>query len=562
MNAILNQYSVKVKIIGCSLFLLFTLLISTSYALYSMNKVDKDIKFIVNNNIPTTKTLTLLTEHQLEQEIWLERASRYGEKLSTELDAATKFKSSVNQFEQLNITIDNDFNKSTSRINQIINNPSNNSIFIEKYQEISGTFKQIKQIHQTYSGLAEQILIAYSQGSTQKLDRLLENSEKSHKDLSHKLENLLMDLENFTEHSLINAEKHRHDAMIFLGLIFLFALIAGLFLNWQVVSNISLILSQVGKNLDKIANGDLSENINIEGDQYLSTALINLQKKLSTLVSDLMSMSKKLASAADQTYSVVEQSKMNLERQHNETDMVASAMNQMTATVQEITNSIKDTASAAEQANQETANGNERVKNTGQAIQKLANEIATSSDIINSVESESKTIGSVLDVIKSIAEQTNLLALNAAIEAARAGEQGRGFAVVADEVRTLAGRTQTATEEINQMILNLQTGTRNAVNAIKNSCTQAESAVEHANQAGDSILIITESVEKINEMSKQIANAAAEQETVSEEINNNIVSINNVATDSVRASEQISAANSELSKMTDELREMMAVFKL
>ncbi len=562
MNAILNQYSVKVKIIGCSLFLLFTLLISTSYALYSMNKVDKDIKFIVNNNIPTTKTLTLLTEHQLEQEIWLERASRYGEKLSTELDAATKFKSSVNQFEQLNITIDNDFNKSTSLINQIINNPSNNSIFIEKYQEILGTFKQIKQIHQTYSGLAEQILIAYSQGSTQKLDRLLENSEKSHKDLSHKLENLLMDLESFTEHSLINAEKHRHDAMIFLGLIFLFALIAGLFLNWQVVSNISLILSQVGKNLDKIANGDLSENINIEGDQYLSTALINLQKKLSTLVSDLMSMSKKLASAADQTYSVVEQSKMNLERQHNETDMVASAMNQMTATVQEITNSIKDTASAAEQANQETANGNERVKNTGQAIQKLANEIATSSDIINSVESESKTIGSVLDVIKSIAEQTNLLALNAAIEAARAGEQGRGFAVVADEVRTLAGRTQTATEEINQMILNLQTGTRNAVNAIKNSCTQAESAVEHANQAGDSILIITESVEKINEMSKQIANAAAEQETVSEEINNNIVSINNVATDSVRASEQISAANSELSKMTDELREMMAVFKL
>ncbi len=350
--------------------------------------------------------------------------------------------------------------------------------------------------------------------------------------------------------------------MVILGIIFFVAIILGLLFSWQVVNNISNLLLKVKTSLHKISEGDLTETIMIQGDESLAKSLTEMQQNLLSIVTSLIKTTEQLAATEQKTLLVVKETQSNIQQQQAETEMVATAMNEMTATVQKISLSISNTANAAANANDETASGDQLVTQTSQAVQGLADEILASSSIINGVETESKTIGSVLDVIKGIAEQTNLLALNAAIEAARAGEQGRGFAVVADEVRTLAGRTQTATEEINQMIVNLQNGSNQAVVAMNKSCERAQLAVDQANQAGESIKTIAVSVDKINEMSEQIVSTTKEQNSVSEEINQNILSINKIATLSVATSDQIILANEEVANITSELHGLVRKFKV
>jgi len=373
---------------------------------------------------------------------------------------------------------------------------------------------------------------------------------------------LLTEMETFTEQAMLNAKTHEEDVMLILGIIFLVAIVLGFLFSWQVINNISNLLLKVKTSLHKISEGDLTETIMIKGDESLAKSITEMQKNLLLIVTNVIKTTERLAATEQKTSLVVKETQSNIQQQQAETEMVATAMNEMTATVQKISLSISNTANAAANANDETASGDQLVTQTSQAVQGLADEILASSSIINGVETESKTIGSVLDVIKGIAEQTNLLALNAAIEAARAGEQGRGFAVVADEVRTLAGRTQTATEEINQMIVNLQNGSNQAVVAMNKSCERAQLAVDQANQAGESIKTIAVSVDKINEMNEQIVSTTKEQNSVSEEINQNILSINKIAILSVASSEQIIQTNEEVANITNELHDLVRGFKV
>ncbi|MCU7849731.1 MAG: methyl-accepting chemotaxis protein [Candidatus Thiodiazotropha sp. (ex Lucinoma kastoroae)] len=235
-------------------------------------------------------------------------------------------------------------------------------------------------------------------------------------------------------------------------------------------------------------------------------------------------------------------------------------MNEMTVTVQQVAVNINHTASAADEANQQTSEGSLIVQRSIAQINKLAEQVETSSHTINDLEKHSETINTVLDVIKGIADQTNLLALNAAIEAARAGEQGRGFAVVADEVRTLADRTRKSTDEINGMIEKLQAGSRQAVTVMDQSREEAKSAVEFATQTGDALATITQAVEKINEMSTQIASAAEEQGSVAEEINRNIVKINDMSNQTADGASETATASQDLARMATELQGLVKRF--
>jgi methyl-accepting chemotaxis protein len=251
-----------------------------------------------------------------------------------------------------------------------------------------------------------------------------------------------------------------------------------------------------------------------------------------------------------------------MQQQHSATDQVATAITEMSATVQEVARNASDAADAATEADRNVLQGQEVVQKTIGAITDLAQDVDNAAHVIRDLSTNSDNIGKVLDVIKGIAEQTNLLALNAAIEAARAGEQGRGFAVVADEVRTLASRTQESTQEIQEMIEKLQDGAGNAVKVMETGCDKAQTTVTLAEDAGAALKAITTSVNDISQMNVQIATAAEEQNAVTEDINRNVVDISSVSDSTAEASNQIETATSSLAVLAAELQQQVDQFRI
>jgi methyl-accepting chemotaxis protein len=280
------------------------------------------------------------------------------------------------------------------------------------------------------------------------------------------------------------------------------------------------------------------------------------------MITEVTSSTTVMAESSNNLMGITELTSQGVNQQRSQIEQVATAMNEMTATVQEVANHAQQAADSANEADQEAGHGSEVVYETIQSIDSLATEVEHAAGVIRKVESDSVQIGTVLDVIRSIAEQTNLLALNAAIEAARAGEQGRGFAVVADEVRTLASRTQQSTQEIQDMIEQLQTGAREAVTAMSNSQDKAQVTVEHAKSAGQTLEEITRKVATISQMNLQIATAAEQQSSVSEEINQNVVEISRVAEESAGGAKTTAAASGELSELAQQLQGLIAQFRV
>lgn len=269
-----------------------------------------------------------------------------------------------------------------------------------------------------------------------------------------------------------------------------------------------------------------------------------------------------LSTATEKMQAQSDYARQGVTRQQLETDQIATAINQMTATVQEVARNANDAAMAANQADEEANNGKNVVSKTVQSIQTLAANVEAAADVIQKLEVDTSEIGTVIDVIKGIADQTNLLALNAAIEAARAGEQGRGFAVVADEVRTLASRTQESTEEINAMIEKLQASVKKAVTTMETGRQQAHNGVEQASLAGQSLTAITRSVATISDMNTQIASAAEEQSKVAEEINRNVVNISQVADETATNVSQVADQSNQLGNLANALNAEVQRFKI
>ncbi|RDH90948.1 MAG: hypothetical protein DIZ77_12110 [endosymbiont of Seepiophila jonesi] len=285
-------------------------------------------------------------------------------------------------------------------------------------------------------------------------------------------------------------------------------------------------------------------------------------KQLKGMISNLISSTQELNSTVTQISSAIDASNENMATQRIETEQVATAMNQMTATIRGIAQTTSDAAVSATEADNEAKEGQSVVTETIGSIEGLSREIGQATTVIAQLRQQSADIGGVLDVIRGIAEQTNLLALNAAIEAARAGEQGRGFAVVADEVRTLAGRTQESTEEIQAMIERLQNGAQDAVDAMERSGEHVQQTTVRSKKGGESLDMITSSVEKIRDMSMQIASAAEQQGAVAENVNEKVANINQLSEGTKDSSDEVQAANGRLISLGAELRKMTDSFAL
>jgi len=317
---------------------------------------------------------------------------------------------------------------------------------------------------------------------------------------------------------------------------------------------------------DKVASeGDLRQRIEVTSDDTIGRMGKHFNTFLNTIhgtITPVVAASSQLTSSSKQMNMITKESSGDIVQQNSQIDLAATAIDEMATTVQEVARNASTAAEAAQNADTEAKNGMQVVTQTIDSINELAGEVDRASDVIHKLEEDSNAIGVVLDVIRGIAEQTNLLALNAAIEAARAGEQGRGFAVVADEVRTLASRTQQSTAEIQQMIEKLQGGTSNAVKVMESGRSRAKHSVERAAEAGTSLKTITKSVAVISDMNVQIASAAEQQGAVAEEINRNIVSISEIAKKSTTGADKIASSSVELNGLASELRGLVEKFKV
>ncbi len=324
-------------------------------------------------------------------------------------------------------------------------------------------------------------------------------------------------------------------------------------------------LERVNEMLNIVASGDLSMKLDESGkDEFaqLSRNCNLLIDSLRHLIESIVNRSAQLAAAAEQTSAVTAQSTTAIEEQRNQVEQAASATTEMSSTSQSVLSSANDALGEIKHADDEA----ERVKGISarnrQTIELLASEVESAAQVINQLQQDSASIGGILDVIRGIAEQTNLLALNAAIEAARAGEQGRGFAVVADEVRTLASRTQESTSEIQTMIEALQNGAGKAVTVMDAGKSKASDCVNQSKEADQALEVITHAVHEAFDRSTQIATAAEEQSVVAHEISENLESIVTIAEQTTAGSQQTAMSSSEVARLSEELQQSVQEFKL
>lgn len=427
-------------------------------------------------------------------------------------------------------------------------------------------YDQFKKTFAAYrTGIAQSFTLA-EQGKRDELTKLLLVDMKTVVDGSGKQLNDLADL--FARQVAAESEKsaaHYEISRTIVTLFIALAALATVALAMLLTRSIVRPLSSAVDAAESVAKGDLTRPIETHGNDEVSRllkALATMQQNLRETLQGISGSATQLATAADELSAVTVDSTQGLQEQNNEIEQAATAVNEMTAAVEEVARNAVSTSDATRQSSQSAQLGQERVSETASAINALASDVQNTGELVQSLANQSQDIGKVLDVIRAIAEQTNLLALNAAIEAARAGESGRGFAVVADEVRALAYRTQQSTQEIEQMVQGMRSGSSQALESMQASASRAASTLVLAERAGEALVTITASVHEIHERNLVIASAAEEQAQVAREVDRNLVNIRDLSVRSAAGADQTSASSHELSQLANALQGMVRRFQL
>jgi len=508
-----------------------------------------------------------LSNHDLA-DTKLQRAITFSELLEEQLNSLV-----ILSFDYRDALLDNKISLAEAQIldeleanqytfDQVINELTLNSIN-SVAEKLSIDFSDIKKLFSDTSGLLYQKKLQLNTNQQAKV--MLQAVEESTVEINAILDKQV-DLANqvtSTTAELIKSSVSNGSTQTIL--IMVASIIIAIVITRITLISITRPLSRVNDMFNVVSSGDFSRKLDESGQDEFALLSKNcnlLIDSLRNLIEGIVNRSSQLAAAAEQTSAVTAESTTAIEEQRNQVEQAASATTEMSSTAQNVLISVQETLDGIQQADKEA----ERVKyistNNRETIEQLAVEVESASQVINKLQQDTASIGSILDVIRSISDQTNLLALNAAIEAARAGEHGRGFAVVADEVRTLAARTQDSTAEIQTMIEVLQTGSSKAVSVMEAGKLKADDCVKQSENAEEALEVITKAVSQAFERSSQIATATQEQSVVAHEISENLESIVAIAEQTTAGSQQTAASSSEVAKLSEELQQSVQEFKL
>ncbi|MEJ1227152.1 methyl-accepting chemotaxis protein [Pseudomonas sp. CCNWLW56] len=513
------------------------------FALTQMSKIRASSENIAHNSVPSIQALNEFTQLTLRL-----RVLSYRLLTNREPDIQQK---TFELFEQRNQQI----RDAQSAYEKLISATEERAAY-DQYVQLLGQYRQLEERMKTLSrnnqvdelrALLNTELQNNSEAINAVLGRLLEINNQQADDFNQGAAQQYSTAFNWVVTLLVVAT----------GLTLLFA--------WLLTNSITRPIANTLDAAEEIAKGNLTRPIVVDGSDEagrLLRAMSTMQEKLRDTLQRISGSATQLASAAEELNSVTDESARGLTQQNDEIEQAATAVNEMTSAVEEVARNAVSTSEASKNATTSAGDGRDLVQETVGAIERMSADVQSTATLIGNLADESRDIGKVLDVIRGLADQTNLLALNAAIEAARAGEAGRGFAVVADEVRALAHRTQQSTSEIERMIGSIQNGTEQAVDSMRNSTERAESTLNIARGAGMSLDTINAAILEINERNLVIASAAEEQAQVAREVDRNLVNIRDLSVQSATGANQTSAASAELSRLAVDLNSMVGRFSL
>ena len=519
------------------------MLILGLFALSQMSKIRAAGDDIAINGVPSFQTLNALTVTGVRMRVLSHR-------LLTDREPNIQNRT-IELLEEQNQQL----NKLQAAYAKLISSPVEQSDYND-YMRLMDEYRKI-----------ETRLVTLSRaGDLQELTRVLNAESAANAEQINVALNKLTDFNN-AQLAIINqsaADQYSSAFNWVVGLLIIASLLTMLF-AWLLTKSITQPIALALEAAETIAEGNLTRPIKVDGTDEAGRLLLAMQKMQEKLRDTLMRISgsaTQLASAAEELNAVTDESARGLAQQDNEIEQAATAVNEMTSAVEEVARNAVSTSEASKNATASAGDGRDLVHETVNAIERMSGDVQSTADLIGNLAEESRDIGKVLDVIRGLADQTNLLALNAAIEAARAGEAGRGFAVVADEVRALAHRTQQSTSEIERMVGSIQGGTQKAVSSMRNSTDRAESTLNIAKGAGLALETINTAVIEINERNLVIAAAAEEQAAVAREVDRNLVNIRDLSTQSSNGAAQTSAASGELTRLAVDLNSMVSRFRL